>query len=129
MIFGHFIAEAEKNTHMGRKGHRAKIKTVLKPVNQGENLGDGDGDGDMDGEGTGSLEMFSVLHQGDPANDYSKPKISGRVYVRNLCISSLFHVLKVYQDNFLIIGSQKSVLSPYAILSIQMSKKYGIIMC
>ena len=26
--------KAEKSTHMGRKGRRAKTKTVLKPVNQ-----------------------------------------------------------------------------------------------
>ena len=44
MIFGYFIdlghfpieilIEAEKSTHMGRKGRRAKTKTVLKLVNQ-----------------------------------------------------------------------------------------------
>ena len=49
MIFGHFYdfghfpieipIEAEKSTHMGRKGRRAKTKTVLKPVNQVAKLG------------------------------------------------------------------------------------------
>ena len=43
-IFGHFIdfghfpieipIKSKKSTHMGRKGHREKTKTVLKPVNQ-----------------------------------------------------------------------------------------------
>ena len=49
VIFGHFIyfghfpieipIEAEKSTDMGRKGHRVKTKTVLKPVNQVAKLG------------------------------------------------------------------------------------------
>ena len=49
VIFGHFIyfghfpieipIEAEKSTHMGRKGRRTKTKTVLKPVNQVAKLG------------------------------------------------------------------------------------------
>ena len=49
VIFGHFIdlrhfpieipIEAKKSTHMGRKGRRAKTKTVLKPVNQVAKLG------------------------------------------------------------------------------------------
>ena len=44
MIFVHFIdfshfpieipIDAEKSTHMGRKGRSEKTKTVLKPVNQ-----------------------------------------------------------------------------------------------
>ena len=48
-IFGHFIdfghfpikipIEAEKSTHMGRKGRRAKTKTAPKPVNQGPKIG------------------------------------------------------------------------------------------
>ena len=49
VIFGHFIdlghfpieifIEAEKKYPLGRKGRRAKTKTVLKPVNQVAKLG------------------------------------------------------------------------------------------
>ena len=43
IAFGHFPIEipieAKKSTPMGRKGRRAKTKTVLKPVNQGAKLG------------------------------------------------------------------------------------------
>ena len=34
-----FPLKPKKSTHMGRKGRRAKTKTVLKPVNQGAKLG------------------------------------------------------------------------------------------
>ena len=34
-----FPLKPEKSTHMGRKGRRAKTKTVLKPVNEGAKLG------------------------------------------------------------------------------------------
>ena len=43
IYFGHFPIEipieAENSTHMGRKGRKAKTKTVLKPVNQVAELG------------------------------------------------------------------------------------------
>ena len=43
IAFGHFPIEipieAKKSTHMGRKGRRAKTKTVLKPVNQVAKVG------------------------------------------------------------------------------------------
>ena len=43
IYFGHFPIEipieAEKSTYMGKKGCRAKTKTVLKPVNQVAKLG------------------------------------------------------------------------------------------